>query len=57
MRRSKERGGEKIVRLKNTSGLGGENMKQKKEKQKKVLDHVSKTNISEEDLARKCTKK
>ena len=50
-RRSKERGGEKIVRLKNTFGFGEENMKQKKEKQKKVLDHVSKTNISEEDLA------
>ena len=25
--------------MKNTSGLGGENMKQKKKKQKKVLDH------------------
>ena len=42
-----------MVRLKDTSGSAGENIKPKKEKQKKVLDHVSKTNKSEEDVARK----
>ena len=52
-RSSKERGGEKIIRLKDKSGSGGENMKPRKEKQKKVLERVSKTNIMEEDLARK----